>query len=316
MRRWFALVMLVAGTVTMSATQVWAAGVSPVAGPVVEVFNKPANNWLPGHRGVDLAAPVGTSVVAPTAGVVSFVGRVAERPVVVITHGDLRSTLEPVTATVTVGQQVREGDIVGRLEAGHSCAATSCLHWGLKRGEDYLDPLSLLDVSSVRLLPSQALAQARQRAQQRQAVVSDPADDPMDNKIGTGKLSMPVQGRLGSRFGMRFHPIFHQWRMHSGIDLSAPCGTPLHAAADGVVSHVGFDSSGGWRLIINHGQVLGAPLSTVYLHAQGYRVRVGQHVKRGELVGWVGTTGWSTGCHLHFTVKHKGRAVDPLPWLR
>jgi murein DD-endopeptidase MepM/ murein hydrolase activator NlpD len=110
---------------------------------------------------------------------------------------------------------------------------------------------------------------------------------------------------------MRFHPIFHVWRLHNGVDLHAACGTPIRAAAPGRVRRVSYDSASGHRLEIYHGEVAGHRLATAYLHASGYRVRVGRLVRRGEVVGRVGSTGWSTGCHLHFIVELDGHPTDP-----
>ena len=85
---------------------------------------------------------------------VTYAGMVAGRGVVAVSHGPLRTTYEPVTAVVDVGAPVDAGEVVGVLEAGHAgCPAPACLHWGLRRGEDYLDPLSLLEPPEVRLLP-------------------------------------------------------------------------------------------------------------------------------------------------------------------
>ncbi len=130
----------------------------PVAPPqVVRRFDLPSEPWLPGHRGVDLAAPPGAEVHATGAGTVTFAGLVASRGVVSVTHpGGLRSTYEPVTATVRTGDVVSAGQSLGELEAGHpGCPAAACLHWGLRRGEQYLDPLALLGLGRVRLLPLQ-----------------------------------------------------------------------------------------------------------------------------------------------------------------
>ncbi len=119
-------------------------------------FDRPAQNWLPGHRGVDLVGQSGDLVLAAGTGVVTFAGLVAGKGVVVIKHGRLRTTYEPVTASVTVGSRVRVSDVIGTLSAGEShCssqATVSCLHWGLLQGEKYLNPLSLVQ-KRVRLLP-------------------------------------------------------------------------------------------------------------------------------------------------------------------
>ena len=119
-------------------------------------FDRPAQNWLPGHRGVDLIGQGGDKVLAAGNGVITFAGLVAGKDVVVIKHGKLRTTYEPVTASVTVGSRVRVGDVIGTLVPGEShCSSkttVSCLHWGLIRGEKYLNPLSLVQ-KRVRLLP-------------------------------------------------------------------------------------------------------------------------------------------------------------------
>lgn len=123
--------------------------------PVVRRFDPPPQPWLPGHRGVDLAADAGVPVLAAGDGVVTFAGAVAGRPVLTVTHvAGLRTTYEPVHSDVEVGTPVLAGVPIGRLRAGHpGCLAPACLHWGLRRGDTYLDPLALLGRGSVRLLP-------------------------------------------------------------------------------------------------------------------------------------------------------------------
>jgi murein DD-endopeptidase MepM/ murein hydrolase activator NlpD len=122
---------------------------------VVRPFDPPPQPWLAGHRGVDLAAAPGTAVRAPGPGVVAFVGVIAGRGVLTVAHeGGLRTTYEPVTARVAVGRRVEAGAVLGVLDGGHrGCPAPACLHWGLRRGAIYLDPLALLGLGRVRLLP-------------------------------------------------------------------------------------------------------------------------------------------------------------------
>ncbi|WP_413450636.1 M23 family metallopeptidase [Georgenia phoenicis] len=124
---------------------------------LVRPFAAPPERWLAGHRGADLALPAGADVRAAADGVVAFAGRVAGRGVVSVDHADgLRTTYEPVEATVARGAQVTAGQVVGVLEpAGHHCPDEPCLHWGARRGQDdYVDPLSLLAEDVViRLLP-------------------------------------------------------------------------------------------------------------------------------------------------------------------
>jgi murein DD-endopeptidase MepM/ murein hydrolase activator NlpD len=132
-----------------------------------------------------------------------------------------------------------------------------------------------------------------------------------------GFLDYPVNAPITSYYGMRRHPIFGDMRLHNGVDFGAACGAKMYAAADGTIIAKGggpSDPSGNY-LFIDHGAHAGVGLSTSYSHATSYVVSVGQHVKRGQLVGYVGSTGWSTGCHLHFTVKENGVDVDPMKWL-
>ncbi|RLK22981.1 peptidase M23-like protein [Micromonospora sp. M71_S20] len=121
----------------------------------VRRFDPPPRPWLPGHRGVDLAAAPGATVRAAGAGTVLFAGLVAGRPVVTVGHADgLRTTHEPVSPAVRPGDHLTAGAPLGALLTGHpGCPAPACLHWGLRRGADYLDPLALLGLGAVRLLP-------------------------------------------------------------------------------------------------------------------------------------------------------------------
>jgi murein DD-endopeptidase MepM/ murein hydrolase activator NlpD len=123
---------------------------------VVRAFSPPDQPWLPGHRGVDLAGHEGLPVRAAGSGVVVYAGRIAGRGVVSVAHASgLHTTYEPVTATVRAGQHVGTADPLGTLEAGHAdCPVETCLHWGLRRGETYLDPLLLVRPPRVRLKPT------------------------------------------------------------------------------------------------------------------------------------------------------------------
>lgn len=121
--------------------------------PVIRHFDLPQERWNAGHRGVNLAGGAASTVVAPANGVVAFAGMVAGRPVLSILHPNgVRTTYEPVVALVKVGQPVGRGATIGRLLPGH-CGTRACLHWGAKRGLDYIDPLSLLTDLQPVLLP-------------------------------------------------------------------------------------------------------------------------------------------------------------------
>jgi murein DD-endopeptidase MepM/ murein hydrolase activator NlpD len=121
-------------------------------------------------------------------------------------------------------------------------------------------------------------------------------------------------GYVSSEFGMRFHPILHYWRLHSGRDYAVPCGTPVYAAAPGDIISAGWGGGYGNRIVIDHGYVSGVGLATTYNHLTRF-VRTGGHVSRGQLIAYSGTTGTSTGCHLHFETLQNGDFVDPRKWL-
>ena len=128
---------------------------------------------------------------------------------------------------------------------------------------------------------------------------------------GNGMLLRPVDGPITSPFGWRIHPIYHYWGLHDGDDFAAGCGQPQYAADSGVVISEYYSSVWGNRLYIDLGNINGHNYTVIHNHLSGYAVGVGQHVGRGQVVGYTGTTGWSTGCHLHFTVLRDGVAVDP-----
>jgi murein DD-endopeptidase MepM/ murein hydrolase activator NlpD len=131
-------------------------------------------------------------------------------------------------------------------------------------------------------------------------LASTPAIQPINNKD---------LNRLASGFGYRIDPVYKTVKFHAGLDFSAPQGTPIYATADGRVTTAGNRSNGyGNHVIINHG----FGYETLYGHMVRVKVRNGQQVKRGEVIGWVGSTGKSTGPHLHYEVQKGGRNIDPI----
>jgi len=123
---------------------------------------------------------------------------------------------------------------------------------------------------------------------------------------------MPLErATLTSDYGMRTHPVLGGRRNHKGIDLAAPSGTPVYASADGVVGKAEWFSSYGNYIQIEHG----GEMETRYAHLSGYAVTAGEQVRKGQLIGYVGTTGRSTGPHLHYEVRVAGEAVDPTPYM-
>lgn len=140
------------------------------------------------------------------------------------------------------------------------------------------------------------------RAGQRTATttsVAVPSRTPLDNY------------RMSSNYGMRTHPVLGGLRGHKGVDMAAPTGTPIYATADGVVSKAEWFSSYGNFIAISHG----AELETRFGHLSRMAVSAGQRVRKGDLVGYVGSTGRSTGPHLHYEVRVAGMAVDPTPYM-
>lgn len=117
--------------------------------------------------------------------------------------------------------------------------------------------------------------------------------------------------RMSSNYGMRTHPVLGGLRGHKGVDLAAPTGTPVYATGDGVVGKAEWFSSYGNFIAINHG----AELETRYAHLSRMAVSAGQRVRKGDLIGYVGSTGRSTGPHLHYEVRIAGMAVDPTPYM-
>jgi murein DD-endopeptidase MepM/ murein hydrolase activator NlpD len=123
-----------------------------------------------------------------------------------------------------------------------------------------------------------------------------------------GQMKMPVAGHLTSSFGLRFHPVLGYSRMHQGIDYGAPMGSPIVAATDGTVNFAGWHGGHGNYVQIRHPGNMG----TGYAHMSRIMVRQGQAVRAGQLIGYVGSTGLSTGPHLHFEVFKDNKAVNPL----
>ncbi len=151
----------------------------------------------------------------------------------------------------------------------------------------------------------------------KQLIIAAAAADHSTGFVGSddGFLLAPVNGSVTSPFGYRVHPIYGYWGLHDGTDFGVSCGEGMRAAAAGKVISRYYSSVYGNRLYLDVGKVNGHNLTVVYNHATSYRVGVGDRVARGDIVGYVGSTGWSTGCHLHFTVLQDGTAVDPMKYL-
>jgi murein DD-endopeptidase MepM/ murein hydrolase activator NlpD len=137
----------------------------------------------------------------------------------------------------------------------------------------------------------------------------------VDYLVGRGRGNMfdwPLRGPISSPFGGRVHPVFKTKSFHSGLDVAAPRGTPIAAAAPGEVLYEGWMRGYGQVVIIDHGR----NYSTVYAHMSSTRVKEGTIVKAGTILGTVGNTGTATGYHLHFEVRQGSTAKNPLDYLK
>ncbi len=142
----------------------------------------------------------------------------------------------------------------------------------------------------------------------RMAAMAAGLAPPVCTEFGPVVFAWPVRGPITSPFGMRVDPITGRYALHSGIDIGADYGTPIQAAADGVVLYASWYGGYGNAIILDHG----SGLSTLYAHCSAMYVSVNQHIQRGQVIGAVGATGYATGPHLHFEIRVNGVPVNPL----
>ena len=154
---------------------------------------------------------------------------------------------------------------------------------------------------------------ARQSAS-LEALLANRTPDTSGIKVTTGFIR-PVGGQITSPFGYRVHPIFKTRKFHSGIDIAAPMNTAIKASNTGKVIMAGWYGGYGKVVIIDHGVVRGQPITTLYGHLNSICVSQGQKVSQGQMIGRVGTTGYSTGPHCHFEVRVKGQPRNPLNYI-
>ena len=152
--------------------------------------------------------------------------------------------------------------------------------------------------------------QARERSSRQSGSSSSSGSG--SSSSSNGSFIRPVDGAISSPYGMRVHPVLGYSKLHDGTDFAAGCGAPIRAAGDGVVSERYFNAGYGNRLMIDHGSKGGTYVTTGYNHATSYVVSVGDRVSQGQIIGYVGTTGYSTGCHLHLMVWENGSVTNPM----
>ncbi len=169
----------------------------------------------------------------------------------------------------------------------------------------------LSKIQSDRSRLEKALAEYEATSRQLEAQIRKDQQKTTGGVLGTGKLIWPARGPISDPFGWRFHPILRTKRFHNGLDIAVPSGTPVHAADGGVVLVSGWEGGYGNFVAIDHGN----GISTCYGHNSRLLVKVGQRVSQGQVVAYSGSTGLSTGPHIHFEVRVKGTPVDPRPYL-
>lgn len=161
----------------------------------------------------------------------------------------------------------------------------------------------------------------RQIQYQQQAAASAPSRSSGGSSVSSvnnGKTfgyPLPSYYPVTSGFGYRYHPVLGARILHAGTDLGAPCGTPVLATANGVVTAATYHFSAGNYVSVNYGLIGGTSYQSRFLHLSAFNTYVGQQVSRGQVIGYVGTTGRSTGCHLHYEMHVNGQAVNALPYM-
>ena len=285
MRVFFAALLLVFARIPASAAVtsgdpawVWPLG----SHAITRNFDPPQSAYGAGHRGIDLPGRPGELVRSVAGGTVTFAGQVGGVPTIAVTHGVERSTYQPVQASVRLGDSVTAGETIGTLVG-------TTLNLGRLAGDTYRDPAELLS------------------AAHRVRLISPNGPPPAPPRWASGNANL-VGGVVTSGFGWRIHPISGKRSFHDGVDLGVACGTPVPALTAGRVTFSGNRGAFGTYIEIDHGN----GTSSGYAHLSRAIARVGEHVTNRQIIGMVGTTGNSTGCHLHLRVLKDGVPTDPL----
>ncbi len=218
-----------------------------------------------------------------------------------------------VTAAATARDQAKKAK--NKLVALRRTQAKQKKHLKARKKAE-LKKLARQKKESRRLLKLlQARARARARAAHRKESTATRAPSRSMQRPRHSYLTPPGPiSSILSGFGWRMHPILHIRMLHAGDDFPFACGTPVYAAAPGTIVEAAGGGPGGNHIVIDHGYHHGVNLASEYEHLSRF-VRTGGHVKRGQLIAYSGTTGRSTGCHMHFAVLANGHYVNPIPWI-
>jgi len=171
--------------------------------------------------------------------------------------------------------------------------------------------LETVDTSYVGSVDLRQLMEELRKAAERVDGIKDYLRVQKDLYLATPK-GYPAEGGISSPYGKREDPITGDMAFHSGMDISASPGAPIRSTADGIVSHAGWTPHSGYVVVLEHG----CGFSTIYAHNKQNAVKLGQRVKRGEVIGYVGSTGKSTGPHVHYEIWEKGKSVNPKKYLQ
>lgn len=180
--------------------------------------------------------------------------------------------------------------------------------FALKSKEEILESLDTSDSGSVDM---ENLKHQIKITMETVGEIKDYLSQQRDIYFATPK-GWPAEGRITSAFGNRVHPMSGKKDYHSGVDIASDPGTSVHATADGIVSFAGFSGGNGNLVVIEHG----FGFSTFYAHNKKLNVKVGQKVKRGDIISYIGSTGSSTGPHVHYEVWENGKALNPYKFLQ
>ncbi|MEN6348808.1 MAG: peptidoglycan DD-metalloendopeptidase family protein, partial [Syntrophomonas sp.] len=164
----------------------------------------------------------------------------------------------------------------------------------------------------------QALQELEKASQELEAMIKRLQSSSSGSQLGTGTYMWPSPSchKVSSPYGMRYHPILKTRKMHTGVDIPASQGSSIVAADSGTVIYAGWMTGYGQVTVVDHGLVNGKGMSTLYAHQSTLLVKVGTKVSKGQTIGKVGSTGWSTGPHLHFEVRINGTPTDPTGYIR